>query len=351
MSTAAAEARWATFLGKIEARLAEIVAEAEEGLTGLVDEEVLDSGPLGNALSELKARLMALSRKVDDAWSNTISPELDKADAGEVLERELRRAGQTLRDRIDQAYEDLEVAHSARAARKLHELARAEMEGPQGGRTCAKCGAPITPEEWLRPSNVTCVHCQAINTVRPGHATVMFFQGGALHALGREAAKVEAAALAQAERRFKALVHPVERDASGYLRALKAYWRAHCAEQGRWTPGWTAEQLEPAAAIKVSQAWAWLEPERPKWKRRAGALAMASAGDVAGLRAFLAGEGKNFHVDVEELIELAQEQNAAKAMETLLGMAWEDDGGEAPREAWVAEKRREAALTMARRRG
>lgn len=347
MSAEAVVTRWTTFLDKVSARLADVQAEADEGLTAIVDDEVLDSGPLSHALSELKARLEALRKKVDDAWETTIEPELERAGADEALQRTQRRRGRALGAAVEAMYEHLEVTHQARAARRLKALA--DAEGTE--RPCAKCGAPLTPEAWVRPTNVSCAHCGALNTVRPGTATVMFLQGGGREALAREATVAEATALREAARAFEQRAPPTEQDAATYRRALEAYWRPWCAARGRWTPGWSDARLDEETQVKVSQAWHWVEPERAAWKRRSTVLALALAGDTAGVRDFLATTGRSHRMSLDELLELAVEQRAAAAVTLLATLAWEDEGAAAPRDAWVAEKRREVEQTIARRRG
>lgn len=161
-----AAARWATFLGKVRARLAEILEEAHAGLDEIVATEVIDPGPISAAENEVKARLFALAEKIDPAWSK-LEPELE-GEAG------LEAQGRQLNAEIHKAIETLEKRTRAQVRARLKVMSDEE----RAGRTlqCSKCGAPLPePEVQHRTVNVNCPHCGAVNTVRPGVATAMWF--------------------------------------------------------------------------------------------------------------------------------------------------------------------------------
>ncbi len=323
MSLDALDARWKTFLGKVEARLGEILAEAGPGLDELNATEVLDPVPLASALTEVKARLQALSRKVDDSWS-TIDAELDQLEDAGSRRDAMIRAGDVLRERIEAETEALELGKAADAARALYALAEAELDKPGGGRKCSSCGAPLAPTAFDRPSNVPCTHCKAVNTVRPGLATAMFFQGGGSHALAAEAAAEAGKALKAAEKRFQGLRHPAQEDALAFEAATAVYWRAYCEARGARTPGWTSARLDKEVKEKVGQAMHFLKRDAPAWQRMSRALALARAGDRRGLEAWLADEGADGSVSLDDVLEAAKERADKKALALLKTLAADD---------------------------
>jgi len=154
--------RWATFLGKARARLGEILEEANAGLEEIIATEVIDPGPVSAATNEVKGRLFGLRDKIDPARQK-LEAELGAEDEeqGRALETEILRAVEVFEAQTQQKY---------RA--RLTELAMAELK--ERKLTCSKCGAPLPePAVQHRVENVTCTHCHAVNTVRPGLAMAM----------------------------------------------------------------------------------------------------------------------------------------------------------------------------------
>lgn len=156
--------RWATFLGKVRSRLQEILEEARVGLEDIIATEVIDPGPVSAATNEVKGRLFALRDKIDPARQK-LEAELSGEDEvqGRVLENEILQAIEVFEAQTQQKY---------RA--RLAELAQAELK--ERKLTCSRCGAPLPepePAVQHRVENVTCTHCHAVNTVRPGLAMAM----------------------------------------------------------------------------------------------------------------------------------------------------------------------------------
>lgn len=161
--------RWTTFLAKVRARLHEILEEAHAGMDDIIATEVLDPGPISAAENEVKARLFNLREKISPAWAKL------EAELGDELAH-LEAQGRQLESDILRAIEALERRTRAKVIERLEALAAEE----RATRTlkCAMCGGPLPePAVQHRVENVTCTHCDAVNTVRPGLATAM------LHAL------------------------------------------------------------------------------------------------------------------------------------------------------------------------
>lgn len=164
-SAATPEGRWSTFLGKVRARLGEILEEADAGLTDLIATEVIDPGPMSAAQNEVKARLFALREKIGPAWTK-LEPELGDG-AGD-----LEAQGRALETEIMQAIEVFEAQTQQKYRARLTELAHEELM--ERKLACSKCAAPLPePAVKHRVENVTCTHCHALNTVRPGLAMAM----------------------------------------------------------------------------------------------------------------------------------------------------------------------------------
>ena len=146
-------------------RLGEILEEANAGLDEIIATEVIDPGPMAAAQNEVKARLFALREKIGPAWAK-LEPELgDHAgrleDQGRALETDIMHAVEAFEAQTQQKYRArlTELAHEELKERKL---------------ACSKCAAPLPePAVKHRVENVTCTHCHAINTVRPGLAMAM----------------------------------------------------------------------------------------------------------------------------------------------------------------------------------
>jgi hypothetical protein len=156
------ELRWTTFLGKVRTRLTEILQEADAGLDEIIATEVIDPGPVSAAQNEVKGRLFALRDKIGPAWTKL----------EQELPGELEDQGRALETEILEAIEVFEAQTQKKYRARLTELAHAELK--ERKLTCSKCAAPLPePAVKHRVENVTCTHCQAINTVRPGLAMAM----------------------------------------------------------------------------------------------------------------------------------------------------------------------------------
>lgn len=155
-------ARWTAFLARVRVRLGEILEEATAGLEDIIATEVIDPGPVSAAQNEVKGRLFALREKISPAWTRLEAE----------LPGELEEQGRALEDELMRAVEVFEAQTQKKYRARLSELAEAELK--ERKLTCSKCGAPLPePAVKHRVENVTCAHCQAINTVRPGLAMAM----------------------------------------------------------------------------------------------------------------------------------------------------------------------------------
>lgn len=340
-----AQARWSAFLAKVGTRVDELAAEARAGLHDLVATEVLDPAPLAAALSELSARFMGLTRKVDDAWEKTIEPMLTDAPEAEWNAR--WRDGEVLRRRIERSSRDLERWALATQARALHQLALDESKVEPA---CGSCRAPLPAKVRSRTVNVTCAHCRSVTTVRPGLATASFFGGGALHALGVEAAAEAFDALDEADRQLRSRAHSVEADVEAYRLALEHAWNEWARAKARFTPGVSADAVQAEVETKVSQAMASQATEAPRRAARTQALNLAESGNVKALVAWLQREGAKAYFSADDLLECAAEHDSARGLETALLACFAIEAPDTSQREFIAEKRADVLTTIRRRR-
>ncbi len=245
-------ARWTAFLEKVTQRADEILAEADPGFDELIATEVLDPVPLSSALTEFHSRMLGLEKKIDDSWEK-IDADLDEPRARD----ELYELGRKARKAIARKSKVLQVQKQAKAAHAIWELAKAEMAKVKSSSRCSQCGAPIVPEVFHQASNVTCAHCKAVSVLRPGMATLLFYQGICLHAFGEEAALDESARLEDAIERYQAKRNKKKADVDAWVQAHRKYWQVYARGYGTHVPGWDDAQAKKLAEAKLG----WLKQE------------------------------------------------------------------------------------------
>src|SRR4051812_41711229 len=168
--------KWDGFVPKIDARVNEVIVEADQGLDELIAQHGLDPGPMGAAFSALQVRFRGLGGKLDEAWSkidNEFDQVRDAAQTGKDHETlghlwaSMRASYAQAKDRIDLAYEGVQSRKSGQWARALLTQAQRDSQQPV---QCTKCGGGIQQTVFHQSSNVTCSHCGAVNQLHPGMA-------------------------------------------------------------------------------------------------------------------------------------------------------------------------------------
>jgi phage FluMu protein Com len=217
--------RFEGFLAKIDARLKEIIAEAEQGVGGLLAQYPDDTLPLGNAMSGLDHRVRELKKKLDDTWSSDIEPKYS-ARGNEMHDVALDRK----RD-FEVAFDEAWTSWKARAYRAFYEnlwpLAEAAMKRPVA---CTRCGAPLALTVRHESSSTPCPHCRAVNQVLPDKAVATYFSG-APHAFADEAAMP----LRFAVERERVRVDRARRGAGWADEPLESLTRWEQMERAFWT--------------------------------------------------------------------------------------------------------------------
>lgn len=340
--------RWQGFADKVKARFQEVLAEADAGYDEVMNIEVVDPAVLSGATSAFQARVRGLQDKVRDAWQK-IESELDQViqdteDSDECAKmypvRDIERDRQLqLIDALEMESAALRIHKEAKASRLLKEVADREMQAP---RTCHQCSAPLSVPTPHKVTQVVCTHCQAVNSVHPGMATALYYQGGALHNLAHEAALPEWQALVHAEKRFNAWRHPLDPDMATFEQAATAYWTRYLEAMRQLNPDWDAETVQREYTARMGQ---W----RQQLTRHGGedrahrntVITLAATGDAAQVKQWFRQNRLRPDSFVEEMLEAAHEHRLDKELNTLLDAAYTLSGSDDPKPEWIAEKRSE----------
>jgi phage FluMu protein Com len=281
--------RWATFLDKVKARVQEIDGEASAAYAEVIASDAVDGTALSGVSSALKARLLALAQKVDDAWEK-IDGELDNIDLDDArISGRFRGTQLVLKAQfahwLERETERIIVKGEADAARALHAVAILETQTTV---PCAHCGAQLGQPLWHQAINVTCPHCKAVSVMTPGTASMMFTGGSGAHALAREYAWTAWCAMQDAEFQWHRLRHKTLEDLARWEAANRAYWQAYADAMGTLHPGWTPEHV--ANEVRGKMSWfveTTAKDDRTVREANGAGLAAVASGDPNQLIAWL----------------------------------------------------------------
>lgn len=345
--------RWAGFLQKLKARVAEVHAEAHAGLDPLIEAHATDHGPMGAAFSALQARFNGLGTKLGDAWDK-MDEQMDEAledveddlkesdwEAFAIFRSHLVNEERALLDEIELGYEKLTTEKNGRWARKLQQLAQAEVA--QGAK-CTSCGGPVPLETPWQASKAACSHCGVMNDVSPGLAAGLFYQGLGAHALAHEAAFDAWLEEWNAKRAFDARRCPSAYDHWVYLEAAKKYYTQYYTAGLQVHPGFT-QDVAAAVAAKMKHYSAWDQPIDQQARQCIGEVVdAANRGDAAALKAAV--EKRPHHVDLDDIGYALVERGLIDAAKHYFGLQYEMEDEDEPKGAWIAEKLKDAISTL-----
>jgi hypothetical protein len=245
--------RWLTFADKIRARVKEIEGEAVAAYKEVIAIDVLQGTGVNGVSSALKARLLALSTKVDEAWDK-IDGEMDGIDDDDksvsLYRAKMLSAKDAFRRELERITETIIVYGEAEAARALQAIAMKEADAPLN---CQQCGAPLKRPSWCDTVNVTCSSCRAVTTSTPGTAGAMFAQGAGAIALAFEAALPAWYAKQDAEHVWHSLRHKTLDDLARWEAANRNYWQVFAETMAKYLPSWTQETIANEVRGKMSQ--------------------------------------------------------------------------------------------------
>ncbi len=348
--------KWDGFLGKVNARVNEVIAEAEAGIDQLMEQHAQDYGPMGAAFTAIQTRFHGLDRKVDDAYSK-VSEEIDELTELDDLTSEewalisgardsMSEKCRQMRDHIDLSHYTIEMKKSADWARRLQQIAQEEIAR---GVPCSQCGAKISIENLTTSTQQKCASCGAVNEVTPGMAAASFYHGNGAHALAQEQVWNLWLAERNAERELKDKRHATAYDQWVYHKAAHDYWTAYYQAGVAVYPGFTKD-VAAAVEAKMKHYTAW-DQEVDKQKRDLlGKLVEASAnGDVNTVNQIV-GSLPHF-LSLDDCIECLVERKHYPAAKHLFGIKYTQDGEDDPKEQWIARELEEMKRFLAEVRG
>jgi hypothetical protein len=248
------QARWVTFADKIRARAREVENEAVAAYREVISIDVVDGTGMTGVSNALKARLLGLRKKIDEAFEK-IDGEMDAVDNDDsrghaYFRASLSSARRALDRELERLTETIIVYGEAECARALQKLAFAEIDAPLA---CQQCGAALKRTSWHQTVNVTCASCRAVTTATPGTAGTMFAAGAGAYALAFEAALPKWYARQDAEHVWHSLRHRTLDDLGRWEAANRAYYQAFAEAMPQFHPGWTAKTVEDEVRGKMSQ--------------------------------------------------------------------------------------------------
>ena len=343
--------KWEGFVAKVNQRIAAVMEEAQGGIDALIAQHATDPAPMGTALTAVQSRFHGIDSKVDSAWEK-IDEEfegvLDVSDLPhddweavyDVQERQ-RIAYDGLRSHIELQFAWLEMRNQAAWARKLYEIVQQELAE---GLNCSQCGGQIQISVYWQASNETCPHCQSVNSVSPGMATGLFYQGIGLHALSHEQAWNEWMAEQSARSLFDDRRHPTAGDQQRWLAAVREYWTKYYETTKQLNPGFGQEVAE-AVENRVKQVCAYEPPlegiQREFYEKL---CSTAAQHDPAALRALL--QDMPSGVDLDECAECLVEHADRAGAILVLEYKYEEDDEDDPRGPWIREQLKDIVETL-----
>lgn len=248
-SLRAISSRWEGFEGKVRQRIEEVITEADASYERIIRDELSDPTPLSGVSTALKARLLGIHQKIQEAFSK-LDAEMDQlsdASSEEVVQTRdhLLKGCELLFQEIERYTEVMIVQKEAQAGRSLQEKSRAEIE-----RTCrCECGAALWPSLYTGPSHSLCARCGVVSLVQPGPLTMRY--AGFFHALAKEAALPQWVLLLEEERSHHATREKSVEDIDQLEARTSDYWRAYVEAYAKLDLSWTPEIIEAEHRAKM----------------------------------------------------------------------------------------------------
>jgi hypothetical protein len=283
------QARWVAFADKIRARVQEIEAEAVAAYKEVIAIDVLQGTGITGVSNALKARLLGLRQKVDDAWTKLDGEmdevELDDAKPGAIFRARMLSAKGAFERELERITETIIVYGEAEAARALQQIAMKEAEAPLA---CDHCGAPLQRPSWCDTVNVTCSSCHAVTTSTPGTAGAMFAKGAGAIALAFEAALPAWYAKQDAEHVWHSLRHRTLDDLARWEAANRNYWQVFAEAMAKHLPSWTEQTVADEVRGKMSQFMQYeAQSDRIDRENMGAGVAAGCSNDPAAVLAWL----------------------------------------------------------------
>lgn len=344
--------RWEAFVAKVNQRVSDVMEEAQTGLDQLIASHATDAGPMGTALTAVQSRFRGIDDKVDTAWEQVeelleepLEEILDDDDLAQEdfdavygLQEQLRLGYDGLREHIETQYAWLEMRNQAAWARKLYEIVHEEAGR---GLNCSQCGGAIENATFWQASNVTCPHCQSVNSVQPGMAAGLFYQGIGMHALSHEQAWNEWLAEQAAKKYYDDRRNQTAGDHARWLDAARAYWTRYYETTRSMNPGFTQEVAE-AVQNRIAQ-YTSFEPPLSGIQREffENVCVTAAKRDAAALEALLGDMPSG--VDLDECATCLVEHGDRDGAVMVLDYRYRAEDEDEPKARWIRDQLKEIA--------
>ena len=342
--------RWNAFVPKIRARVDEVVAEADQGIDALIAQHATDFGPMGTAFGTIDARFRGLEQKARDAgdqveeavWEVIFRDGLSPHDhtALNRFHTDVTREIRALPEQIEMTCHQLKIDKAAAWARKLYELANADMQKPIN---CTQCSAQMKVQTFWQASNETCPHCNGVNALTPSAAIYAYF-GQGVHALAEHASLAAWQQEQQARTTLDNFRHPTAYDHWQWMEAARNYWTTYYQHYANMHPGFAAAHgtLEAAVAAKIKHYTQHDPPQEQQARDFLGHMVNAAQNNnAAGVQQMLQAMPQG--IDVDDCVNAMMERHNEPAARLLLGFQYQMEGETDPREAWIQEQLRDHA--------
>jgi hypothetical protein len=168
----------------VAARVDETIAEAEQGLRGLLAAQPPDADAYGSALDAIVHRLEETRGTIDEVWDSEVESRFNDAtdddgfdDVGHLRKEEAELA-------LAETCERFRVRWGAELYRALWAPVQTALARPVA---CTQCRGAIVRRLPHKSESIACAYCGAVNQVLPDPLVQRYF-GSAGHAFGEEAA-------------------------------------------------------------------------------------------------------------------------------------------------------------------
>ena len=227
-------ARWEAFLGQIADRHHRVIAEAEVAGRSFIASVVAggDVVPLSHQLMGVESRLQELETAIIDTWHAKVEDAIFAEDLGVAVRDAEYLKGEAVKDRLEDARDELSPRLHAELAQLRFEHALATTRAIY----CSFCGAPGPRPLSFRAMELRCPTCQAATVFDPGELMRSVAAVGT-HAVAQMAAIGEWRAMKTADRRARRIRPPVPlaaivADEQGQI----TYWRAYLSVRADFEP-------------------------------------------------------------------------------------------------------------------
>jgi hypothetical protein len=154
--------RWDSFLEKIEIRFNESLAHAEEACHEQLVETNYDYQTVMRSWSGMKAQIDTLVEKIDEVWENKVQPEMELI--GDFASDESDKA-YDLNHKLVYAIENFQRKLEGELSQKFYDHA---IQIANKKSSCSQCNAAIEiKKDIFRAQYISCVFCNAVNTIEP----------------------------------------------------------------------------------------------------------------------------------------------------------------------------------------